>query len=334
VNPARLDPDRRDSVCISCHLEGDVTVARAGHSALDYRPGDSISAYLAFYVRTGASLTDRAVSEVEQLSQSTCKRSSGDRMSCMSCHDPHYTPDESQRAAFFRGKCLACHNQPEFAATHHPDKQDCTSCHMPRNRARNVLHVAWTDHRIRRLPVITASDPSADQSGELTAIFSPDASRRDLAMANYKALLDGDRTREPMVWKELTELRGQLRDDKDGLDALGNVSAQRGDYVTAENSFRRVLEMDPLDLTALSNLGVLLAREGKLKESLEVLRTAFDRNQDVPGLAKNLARVQCMAGDAAAARATLIAAQRYGPGLEDVAQLLAGLGDCHSATTP
>ena len=109
VNPARLGAELRDSICISCHLEGDVSVERAGHSALNYRPGEPISTYMAFYVRTGANLTDRAVSEVEQLSQSTCKRTSGDRMSCMSCHDPHYTPDASHRVAFFRGKCVACH---------------------------------------------------------------------------------------------------------------------------------------------------------------------------------------------------------------------------------
>jgi hypothetical protein len=47
VNPARLAAEQRDSICISCHLEGDVTVDRAGHSALNYRPGDSISTYLA-----------------------------------------------------------------------------------------------------------------------------------------------------------------------------------------------------------------------------------------------------------------------------------------------
>src|SRR5450631_1584685 len=32
VNPSKLDADRRDSVCISCHLEGDVSVERAGQS--------------------------------------------------------------------------------------------------------------------------------------------------------------------------------------------------------------------------------------------------------------------------------------------------------------
>src|SRR3954465_14713014 len=116
---------------------------RSGHSAMDYRPGESISSFEAFYVKRGAGSTDRGVSEVEQFAQSVCKRTSGDRMSCTSCHDPHYTPKPSQKAAFFRNKCVACHNQPEFAGTHHPENKDCTSCHMPRTGAENIPHVAW-----------------------------------------------------------------------------------------------------------------------------------------------------------------------------------------------
>ena len=59
VNPARLIAEQRDSICISCHLEGDVTVERTGHSALNYRPGESISTYLAYYVYRDASATSR-----------------------------------------------------------------------------------------------------------------------------------------------------------------------------------------------------------------------------------------------------------------------------------
>src|SRR5215469_15972722 len=128
---------------------------------------------MAFFIRVVANLTDRAVSEVEQLNQSTCKRVTGDRMSCMNCHDPHYTPDATRRTEYFRGKCLACHNQPGFAKTHHPENLDCTSCHMPRTSARNVLHVAWTDHRIRRLPQVNTAEPEPEKSEELIPIFSP-----------------------------------------------------------------------------------------------------------------------------------------------------------------
>ena len=71
---------------------------------LNYHPGESISTYMAYYVRSGANLTARGVSEVEQLSRSACKRASGDGMSCTSCHDPHYTPDAQHRACIFPGK--------------------------------------------------------------------------------------------------------------------------------------------------------------------------------------------------------------------------------------
>jgi predicted CXXCH cytochrome family protein len=329
VNPARLDAARRDSVCISCHLEGDVSVERAGHSALNYRPGDSISTYMAYYVFGGANPSARGVSEVEQLSQSTCKRTSGDKMSCTSCHDPHYTPAPEQRAAFYRNKCLSCHAEPGFAASHHPENQDCTSCHMARTGAENIPHVAWTDHRILRVPEeglkVQAHDPTPN---ELSPVFSPAATKRDLAMAYYQVLLEGNQLFEPAAWQELTAQKGSIANDKEALDALGNVSAKRGDSQTAEWSFRHVLELDPTDLTALSNLGILLAKQGKLDEAIAMLRPAFDRNRDISGLAMNLARIQCMAGQGAAAQATLQATLVYSPDLQEVQRLLNQMTGC------
>jgi hypothetical protein len=333
VNPARLDTERRDSVCISCHLEGDTSVERAGHSALDYRPGDSIADFVAYYVKAGADLTARGVSEVEQLGQSTCKRMSGDKMSCTSCHDPHFTPDAEHRASFFRGKCLACHHDPNFAATHHPENQDCTSCHMRRTGAMNILHVAWTDHRILK--------PSADQraselrasAGELVPIFSRRATERDRAMAYYKALLEGERGFEAEAFKLLQQQRDSIQDDKEALDALGNLSAERGDLQSAEKLFRRVLQLDPRDLTALSNLGTILAKQGKLESAIALLRQAFERNLDIPGLAMNLARVECMAGEGAAAQETLHAAMQYDPNAQNIRELLTQLSSCPSAGT-
>jgi tetratricopeptide (TPR) repeat protein len=249
----------------------------------------------------------------------------------MSCHDPHYTPDDSHRVAYFRGKCLACHNRPDFATNHHPETPDCTSCHMPRTGARNVLHVAWTDHRIQKNREVVPVESRTEPSGVLKPIFSPGATGRDEAMANYQALLEGDRSRESTVWRELNAERDALTNDEEALDALGNISAERQDWATAEGAFRRVLEIDRTDLTALSNLGTLLAKEGKLKEAVALLEEAFDRNQDIPSLAKNLARVQCMAGDEAAARSTIKTALIYCPEADDVRGLLTTLGNCGPA---
>jgi len=328
VNPAKLDADRRDSVCISCHLEGDVTVERAGKSALDYQPGEPISKYLAYFVRVGANLTARGVSEVEQLSQSTCKRMSGDKMSCSSCHDPHFTPAPEQKAAFFRSKCVACHSESSFATTHHPENPDCTSCHMPRLAAGNILHVAWTDHRILRIPKNEKADSAKTSGSTLKAIFSPGATERDEAMAEYQLLMDGDHAFEPLAWEHLSQLKPAIQQDRTALDALGNVSAERGDAETAETAFRRVLTIDAEDLTARSNLGVLLAKEGKTDEAVAILRNAFARNQDSAGVAMDLARVQCMAGDAVAAQDTLKTALKFSPEQIDLRRLLQQVQTC------
>jgi predicted CXXCH cytochrome family protein len=328
VNPAKLDADRRDSVCVSCHLEGDVTVERAGKSALDYQPGEPISKYLAYFVRVDANLTARGVSEVEQLSQSTCKRMSGDRMSCTSCHDPHFTPDPEQKAAFFRSKCLACHSEPSFAATHHPENPDCTSCHMRRLAAGNILHVAWTDHRLLRVPEGEKAESAMAGASALKAIFSPGTTERDEAMAEYQLLMEGDRAFETLAWEHLSQLRSAIQQDPAALDALGNVSAERGDAETAETAFRRVLTIDAEDLTARSNLGVLLAREGKTEEAIDILRNAFERNQYSAGLAMNLARVECMAGNSVAAQDTLKTALKYSPEQVDMRRLLQQVQAC------
>jgi predicted CXXCH cytochrome family protein len=328
VNPAHLDPDRRDSVCISCHLEGDVSIERAGHSVVDYRPGDSISDYLAFYVYSGNNMIARGVSEVEQFAQSTCKRMSGDKMSCTSCHDPHFTPAPEQRVAFFRAKCLACHSQPQFAASHHPENPDCTSCHMRHAGAENIPHVAWTDHRILKLPAPPDTPTEHPQSAELSPILSPGATRRDLAMAYYQAVLEGNQSAEPEAWKLLQEQRSVMGNDARALDAFGNLSAERGESQAAEAAFQQVLKLDPRDLTALSNLGVLHAKQGNLPSAISLLQSAFSVNQDIAGLAMNLARVQCMAGDAAGARATVDSALVYAPGIEDLLRMRDQMPTC------
>ena len=315
VNPANLDAARRDSICISCHLEGDVSVERAGRSALNYRPGESIFDYVSYYVEAGAKLTARGVSEVEQLDRSTCKRMSGDKMSCTSCHDPHYTPDAEHRAAFFRSKCLTCHSAPKFASTHHPENQDCTSCHMRRTGAANIPHVAWTDHRILKLPEKPANEEPGKEGYQLVALFAAETSKRDLAMAYYRLLLEGNRSFEGTAWSELNSQREAIANDKEALDALGNLAAERREYGVAEQAFRRVLKLDPDDSTALSNLGILLAKEGKPKDAVPLLKSAFERNLDIPAFAMNLARVECINGDAPAAETTLKEVLVYLPNL-------------------
>ena len=98
VNPGKLTGDRRDSICNQCHLEGEARIASAGRTQDDYTPGDRLADYLAVFVRADAA-SDRlgAVSHVEALALSKCKRESGEKLSCITCL-------RSSRAAGERGE--------------------------------------------------------------------------------------------------------------------------------------------------------------------------------------------------------------------------------------
>jgi hypothetical protein len=67
------------------------------------------------------------------LAQSRCFRLSGGALSCLTCHDPHDRVRRSD-AAYYRGKCVACHR----AGAHPPARiclaqkePDCAAWHTP-----------------------------------------------------------------------------------------------------------------------------------------------------------------------------------------------------------
>ncbi len=66
VNPVKLSPERRDSTCVVCHLEGDTSVEHRGKAVLDYKPGDDLRDSITYFVTAGEMSTKRAVSEIEQ----------------------------------------------------------------------------------------------------------------------------------------------------------------------------------------------------------------------------------------------------------------------------
>ena len=192
---------RWDSVCISCHLEGDTRIEHAGREVDDFKPGDRIADYLSYFVYASDKMTNRGVSEIEELSLSKCKIVSGDRMSCMNCHDPHAPPPVEGRVAFYRSKCLTCH-QAKYSTSHFNNNPDCTSCHMPKGRVAELPHIAWTDHRIRMQnpdPLEVSEASEADR--ELVPFLQADTSPRDLALAYYTLASNASQTAR--AWTQL-----------------------------------------------------------------------------------------------------------------------------------
>jgi len=158
VNPKKLTTALSDAVCEQCHLEGWVRVLPHGRDLYDFRPGLPLADFWSVFVSAGEPGENRrAVTHVEQMHESRCyQNSSGDnKLSCISCHNPHQYVRPSQRVASYRASCLACHeNQgctlPRPVRIQTSKEDSCIDCHMPRQSTAGVAHIAATDHRILR----------------------------------------------------------------------------------------------------------------------------------------------------------------------------------------
>src|SRR5260370_41596450 len=53
VNPAKLDPAQRDSICAQCHLTGTARIARLRATGDVYQPGKLLSDYTAYFIWPG-----------------------------------------------------------------------------------------------------------------------------------------------------------------------------------------------------------------------------------------------------------------------------------------
>jgi predicted CXXCH cytochrome family protein len=332
INPARLTGERRDSVCMQCHLEGEARIARAGRSQEDYRPGDRLSEFVAIFVREDDARQRRAaVSHVESLAVSQCKIKSGDALSCLTCHDPHVQPDAAERSSSYRAKCLGCH--APMAEGHYRREPDCTTCHMPRMESADISHTVVTDHRIvrerlaetprpstvgRLIPFgVTPSGPTGP-SGPLAP-----AASRELGLAYGEVALRGEAFAAGEAMRLLEEARQQHPADADVLTRLGYLYQARGDLDRAEQAYAQALKIDPRRAVVAANVGVFDARRGLLTQSLALWRAAFETNPQLSEIGVNLGRGLCAQGDTAGATSVLRRVLRHNPDLGIARQALA-----------
>ncbi|MDB5391083.1 MAG: decaheme c-type cytochrome, DmsE family [Planctomycetaceae bacterium] len=151
VNPSHLDRQRQEDICAQCHLYTPAMIALRGRRLQDYRPGLLLADFVACYGIQGAKGAMEVVGHVEQMRLSRCYQAS-ESLTCTTCHDPHAKPGAGTEIAYFRNKCLTCHNEQscgqarELRIKSHPD-DNCVSCHMPRGPT-EIPHFAFTHHHI------------------------------------------------------------------------------------------------------------------------------------------------------------------------------------------
>jgi len=325
---AKLEASRRDAICMQCHLEGDVAIERPHKHGYEFRPGDELSDFVHYFVFANETGT-RAVSQFEALAQSKCKRISGDKMSCTTCHDPHSSPRPAEKASYYRSKCLACHGTP-FAQKHHPEDPNCIGCHMPAVSTKDITHTQATDHRIPRSPETGARQTIDPRSTKLEPFpVSPELNKdvRDLALAYQTIAQRGDTGAVAEAERLLNLANKHEPNDPPVLTAIGYIAQQRGNTKQARRYYEAALQNDPYADEAATNLGVLEAREGHLQRAVSLWTSVFERAPWHSSVGIDIALGYCAAERSDRATAYVNRVLEFNPDFGAGRSLLAQLGN-------
>ena len=180
VNPARLGRERQLEVCMQCHLETshhEPNEQRAfDRPIFSYRPGEPMVDYKLYFQPVAANATNDTFEIAHaafRLRMSSCFRNS--QMTCLTCHDPHDIPHGPEATAHYLEVCLSCHH----GVTHTvalPAASTCLTCHMPKRRAEDAVHVVMTDHFIRR------AQPKRDLLAPIAEAVTPEGAVTKIAL--------------------------------------------------------------------------------------------------------------------------------------------------------
>ena len=168
VNPAHLEGDVRDSVCMQCHLLPGIAIVgprRFGRGDYSFRPGELLSDYMVHLDFRERNLPEPERFEINhhgyRLMKSECYTQSEGALTCLTCHDPHVSVyHESRPSDHFRRKCLGCHatdacSETIDARSNTTPQDDCVACHMRKAEPDDQRYTEFTDHWIRAHPRAT-----------------------------------------------------------------------------------------------------------------------------------------------------------------------------------
>jgi hypothetical protein len=276
VNPAKLEGPVRDSVCEQCHLIGQVRIPNPGTTPADFRPGERLEDVFTIYVSgRDAARGLKVVSHAEQLALSPCARSSGGKLWCGTCHNPHEEP--AKKAEYYRERCLKCHAgtmAKTIPESHFGPLQDCISCHMPKQAVRDGGHTAFTNHRIAR---DFGRETGASPSGDLSAWREPPfpLRARNLALALVtNGMQEGSANEVIRGYRMLNRIEKDFENDPAVLTALGTVVLRAKESDLAAQYFEKALRIQPDSAPYEVNLGAALLQAGRSSEATRHLENA------------------------------------------------------------
>jgi len=303
VNPQRLPPRARDSICEQCHLSGEARVLNPERQFGDFQPGHELEEVFSVYVRDSSDISlskgsIKVISHVEQLALSVCARKSAGKLWCGTCHNPHEQPENP--AKYYRERCLGCHGDT-ILQTHALPAGDCISCHMTRRKAKDGAHTVFTDHRIARIPEAADDNSSVTPPvGKIVAWHAPAGALalRNLGLANIEI---GERDHSVAHLEEgarqVVEAMKSFPPDPVMLTKVGLVFLRKGEASDAIEVFEYTLGLDPGRAGSHANLGNAYKEAGQTDKAVSELERAIQLDPSLETAYRSLGEIFAKAKD-------------------------------------
>ncbi|MFN7936764.1 MAG: tetratricopeptide repeat protein [Bryobacteraceae bacterium] len=295
VNPARLSRERREEICIQCHLETTSfplpnSLPRYDKGPFAYKPGEPLSAYWLFFDHApAAGRGDKfeIVNAVYRIRKSRCFVESKGALECSSCHNPHDVPRGEKAKAHYDASCRKCHAASfdrVVAAGKHVKASGCADCHMPKRRTEDVVHSLATDHLIqRRKPEgdLLAERAERHETGDKAyrgevVLYYPERAAAGADIDLYlgvaqvvdKSNLEGGIAQLAAALQKRPAARAEFH------LSLAEAWSHRGRWDKALPSYREAQRRDPQSAFLLEKLGAALRHMGNFGEAGRALQRA------------------------------------------------------------
>jgi tetratricopeptide (TPR) repeat protein len=319
INPAKLEPRARDSVCEQCHLDGEVSIPNLGKETTDFRAGERLEDVYTLYVYQSSRDPAKPnpltiISQSQELALSKCALKSADKLWCGTCHNPHELP--KQPVAYYRDRCLKCHGAA-LLNSHPKPNQDCFGCHMPRLPVGRGAHTIFTDHRIaiytpqelarlRSASIENGSVPATNKD-ELVPWHNPPPhfAERNLGLAY--ALVGRRLDASAFIrrgYELLLSASNDFPNDPALLRAMGNAATSLRAEASAQALFSKVLSVKPNSALVYYDMAFAAARAGNTESAIEYLEKTLQVDPFLVTPYKELARLYTISQQSALARET------------------------------